>query len=74
LGGTDASKVCLVHLVHHLRRRGFALLDTQIWNQHLGRYGCIEIPAQKFKRDLARATERRAPWAPFEPEKTLAEL
>lgn len=73
-GGTDSSKVCLVHLVHHLRRRGFALLDTQIWNQHLGRHGCIEVPVQQFKRQLTRATERRAPWAPFEPEKTPAEL
>src|SRR5690606_20121921 len=25
---TDASKVCLVHLVHHLRRRGYRLLDV----------------------------------------------
>ena len=25
LGGTDASKVCLAHLVLHLRRRGFAV-------------------------------------------------
>lgn len=38
-GGTNASKICLVHLVNHLRTRGFTLLDTQFWNPHLAQFG-----------------------------------
>ena len=28
--------MCLAHLIVHLRRRGFVLLDTQFWNAHMG--------------------------------------
>lgn len=45
---TDASKVALVHLVERLRERGFELLDTQANTQHLRRFGCIEIPAERY--------------------------
>jgi leucyl/phenylalanyl-tRNA--protein transferase len=41
---TDASKVCLVHLVEKLRERGFVLLDTQFTTEHLKRFGAIDIP------------------------------
>ncbi|MHC4428042.1 MAG: leucyl/phenylalanyl-tRNA--protein transferase, partial [Planctomycetota bacterium] len=43
IGGANASKVCLVHLVEWLRHRGFQLLDTQFWTDHLGQFGCREI-------------------------------
>ena len=42
-GGTNSSKVCLVHLVRWLRYRGFALLDTQFRTEHLEQFGCTEI-------------------------------
>lgn len=73
-GGTDASKVCLVHLVHHLRRRGFALLDTQFWNAHIGQFGCREIPRDEYLRRLNEALAQERPWAPFEPERTMREV
>jgi leucyl/phenylalanyl-tRNA--protein transferase len=55
LGGTDASKVCLVHLVERMRARGFTLLDTQFVNDHLQQFGCIEIPADEYDVRLAEA-------------------
>ncbi len=51
----DASKVCLVHLVEHLKERGFMLLDCQIQNDHLARLGATEIPEQEYLRRLDQA-------------------
>ena len=48
IGGTDASKVCLVHLVERLQARGFSLLDTQYVNEHLRQFGCVEIPGDSY--------------------------
>jgi leucyl/phenylalanyl-tRNA--protein transferase len=52
---TDASKVCLVHLVTHLRARGFTLLDSQLPNPHLARFGQVLIPHKAFMVQLHRA-------------------
>ncbi len=52
---SDASKVCLVHLVKRLRERGFVLLDCQIQNDHLARLGATEIPEAEYLRRLDRA-------------------
>lgn len=68
LGGTDASKVCLVHLIAHLARRGFSLLDTQFWNEHIDQFGCVEVAQQEYLTRLDAAVARDAAWAPFEPE------
>jgi leucyl/phenylalanyl-tRNA--protein transferase len=57
LGGTDSSKVCLVHLVERLRARSFALLDSQYSNPHLMRFGAEEIPEQEYLQRLAAAIE-----------------
>ena len=67
-GGTDASKVCLVHLVSHLRRRGFAVLDVQFWNPHIDQFGCREIRRAEYLVRLHEATARAVEWPPFEPE------
>ncbi|MCL4220313.1 MAG: leucyl/phenylalanyl-tRNA--protein transferase [Phycisphaerales bacterium] len=61
-GGTDASKVCLVHLVEHLRRRGFVLLDTQFRNPHMNQFGCVEIPRCEYKRRLKAAVVMDVAW------------
>lgn len=74
LGGTDASKVCLVHLVHHLRRRGFTLLDVQFPNPHLEQFGTRETPRDDYLALLAIAVAGAPNWLPFEPEATRAEL
>lgn len=51
----DASKIALVHLVEHLRQRGFSLFDIQQWTPHLGRMGAIEIPRAEYVRRLRKA-------------------
>ena len=54
---SDASKVCLVHLVERLRERGYVLLDCQIQNDHLARMGAKEIPEAEYLRRLYRALD-----------------
>lgn len=62
-GGTDASKVCLVHLVEHLRRRGFVLLDAQLANPHLEQFGAYEMPREEYLAILAEHGDERVAWA-----------
>lgn len=54
---TDASKICLVHLVKRLRERGFVLLDTQFTTEHLKRFGAIDVPRKQYAETLAEALE-----------------
>jgi leucyl/phenylalanyl-tRNA--protein transferase len=49
----DASKVALVHLVAHLKRKGFALLDTQFITPHLKQFGAIEISREDYRVRLS---------------------
>ncbi|MBS0186968.1 MAG: leucyl/phenylalanyl-tRNA--protein transferase [Planctomycetes bacterium] len=67
LGGTDASKVCLVHLVHHLRARGFQLLDAQLANHHTAQFGMIEMPRAEYLARLAELSRQKVEWLPFTP-------
>lgn len=52
---TNASKIALVHLVHHLKQKQFTLLDTQFVNDHLLQFGCIEIPQTEYMKYLDEA-------------------
>jgi leucyl/phenylalanyl-tRNA--protein transferase len=45
---TDASKVCLVHLVAHLRQRHFKLIDCQVYSRHLESLGAVTISRKRF--------------------------
>jgi leucyl/phenylalanyl-tRNA--protein transferase len=74
LGGSDASKVCLVHLVHHLRRRGFVLLDSQLKNDHLAQFGCHEMAREHYLELLKSHATPQIEWLPFEPRRTIAEI
>ncbi|MEN6451250.1 MAG: leucyl/phenylalanyl-tRNA--protein transferase [Thermoguttaceae bacterium] len=56
----DASKVALVHLVEHLRDRGFTLLDIQQLTPHTARLGAVAIPRAEYLARLAAAVEVRA--------------
>ena len=58
----DASKVALVHLVEHLRKQGFTLLDIQFTTPHLERFGAINIPRSEYERRLAIALNTEAVW------------
>ena len=61
---TDASKVCLVHLVERLKERGFVLLDTQFTTEHLRRFGAVDVPRLKYERLLEEAITGEAVFAP----------
>ncbi|ARO29996.1 MULTISPECIES: leucyl/phenylalanyl-tRNA--protein transferase [Rhizobium] len=54
---TDASKICLVHLVDRLREKGFTLLDTQFTTEHLKTFGAIDVPKAEYAVLLAAAME-----------------
>jgi leucyl/phenylalanyl-tRNA--protein transferase len=56
----DASKVALVHLVSHLRQRGYALLDIQQLTPHTAQFGAVEIPRREYLDRLVEALARPA--------------
>lgn len=53
VGGTEASKACLVHLVHELRSRQFIALDSQLHNPHLEQFGLFDVPREMYLDLLA---------------------
>lgn len=58
----DASKVCLVSLVGHLRRQGFMLLDTQWTTPHLERFGAYNVSRKDYLTLLSRALQMNVGW------------
>lgn len=60
-----ASKVCFAHLVHHLRARGFVLLDSQFMNHHMRLLGAVEVTRDDYLARLDRALAMRADWLPW---------
>ena len=60
---TDASKVCLVALVEHLKRRGYVLHDTQFLTSHLATLGATEIPRCVYEKRLRGALRMRCAWS-----------
>ncbi len=57
---TDASKICLWHLVERLKAQGFLLLDTQFTTEHLKRFGAIDVPRKRYEGMLATAIDGEA--------------
>ena len=55
---TNASKICLVHLVERLKASGFVLLDTQFTTEHLKTFGAIDVPKQDYAKMLDLAVNR----------------
>ena len=49
---TDASKIALVHLMRHLEKHGFGMMDCQMKTEHLASLGAREIPRIEFLRRL----------------------
>lgn len=52
---SDASKVALYHLIHHLRERDFALFDIQMLTPITRQLGAIEISRKEYLKRLADA-------------------
>jgi leucyl/phenylalanyl-tRNA---protein transferase len=59
---TDASKICLVALVEHLKERGYVLHDVQFWTPHLASLGVTEIPRKEYERRLKTALQVECKW------------
>jgi leucyl/phenylalanyl-tRNA--protein transferase len=57
---TDAGKVALVHLVEHLRGRGFLLCDVQWLTPNLTRFGAFEVSRPEYMELLMEAIAARA--------------
>jgi leucyl/phenylalanyl-tRNA--protein transferase len=62
---SDASKIALVHLVRHLERRGFKMIDCQMKTAHLASFGARELPRKEFSqrlKELVNYPERVEKW------------
>lgn len=59
---TDASKVCLVALVDHLKAHGYVLHDTQFLTDHLSTMGVTEIARWMYEQRLKAALKLRCTW------------
>ena len=55
---TEGSKVAMVKLVEHLRKRDYVLFDAQLQNPHLERFGSVVINSQEYKKMLNEAMMR----------------
>jgi len=53
----DASKIALAHLVSHLLRRGFGIIDCQMETSHLASLGARPIPRSDFVAALASCVD-----------------
>jgi leucyl/phenylalanyl-tRNA--protein transferase len=55
----DASKIALVHLVHHVAKLGIAMIDCQMATDHLASLGAREIARSEFSARLAELVKSR---------------
>lgn len=61
----DASKVAFVTLVGALRAWGITLVDSQVYTDHLARFGAEEWPRSRYLQALREGLKqptRRGPW------------
>ncbi|GGB54502.1 leucyl/phenylalanyl-tRNA--protein transferase [Roseibium aquae] len=71
---TDASKVCLAHLVARMISGGYSLLDTQFVTEHLSRFGTVEINQAAYNDLLSAALLREADFFAFPTNATGADV
>ena len=60
---TDASKIAFVHLVRHLQKQGFGMMDCQMKTAHLASLGACEITRAEFSQWLAELVNYPQPVA-----------
>lgn len=71
---TDASKVCLAHLVARLIVGGYSLLDTQFVTDHLCRFGTLEVSQSDYNKRLAEALKRETDFYALSPQASGQEV
>jgi leucyl/phenylalanyl-tRNA---protein transferase len=59
----EASKAALVHLVEHLRSRGYELFDIQQLTPNTARFGASEIPRREYLKRLGEALKKPVEFA-----------
>ncbi len=57
---SNASKVAFYHLIEHLKRKNFILLDSQFINPHTKMLGAIEIPRSQYLKILKYAISQNS--------------
>lgn len=57
---SNASNVALVHLLIHLKQKGFLLFDTQMVTAHTKRFGAKNIPRSEYLKRLETALSIKA--------------
>lgn len=65
---SDASKVGFVTLARRLFEDGFEMIDSQVYTEHVARFGAKEIPRDAYLSRLERLLEsptRRGSWQHF---------
>ncbi len=60
----DASKVALVALVEHMKKKEMLLIDTQFTTEHLRRFGAVDIDQEEYLRYLQKAKLYRGSFFP----------
>ncbi len=71
---TDASKVCLAHLVARLVAGGYSLLDTQFVTEHLSKFGTVEVSQADYNARLAQALQLETDFYALSPQATGEEV
>lgn len=59
---SNASQVCYVWLIEHLRERGYTLFDVQFVNPHLEQFGVVEVPIDTYLGLLEEAVVKEVLW------------
>jgi leucyl/phenylalanyl-tRNA--protein transferase len=62
LGGSNASKLCLLHLNRLLEGLGFTLLDSQEKNEHMEQFGGELISFETYQQRLVSALTLAPKW------------
>jgi len=71
---TDASKVCLAHLVARLIVGGYSLLDTQFVTDHLSKFGTMEVSQADYNKRLAEALQLETDFYALSPQASGQEV
>lgn len=53
----NASKIALIHLARKLNELGFSMIDCQIYTEHLGSLGAVQLDRKTFLEKLKKSLE-----------------
>lgn len=62
---TDASKIAFAHLVRHMVKHGYGMIDCQMRTSHLASLGAREIPREEFAARLSALVNLPGQYEPW---------